>query len=108
MAQLIPGSFTVDHLGIYLGFVHADIDEGAPLAPLFTFDVAQRIAADWVTFEGVPGEPPAKALYDSELDAFCLFEPATREWHSLKGERYGPMVLYAIGRELWTWQRSAQ
>lgn len=105
MAKLIPGSFTVDHLGIYPGFVRSD-DADGPTYPLFTLDVAQRIAADWVEFEGMPDEPPPEALYDAERDVFRLFEPATGQWHELAGERFGPNVLYAMGRDLWTWQRT--
>lgn len=106
MAELVPGSFSVDHLGIYPGLVRADDAEDGPVYPLFTFDIAHQIAADWIDFEGMPDEPPAAALYDADRDAFRLFEPATREWHELVGERLGPNVLYAMGRDLWTWQRT--
>lgn len=108
MAKLVPGSFSVDHLGIYPGFVQStqDEDSNGPTQPLFTFDVAQVIAADWSEFEGQPDEPPAQAFYESDDDAFHLYEPATNEWHVLTGETYGPAKLYAMGRDLWTWQRS--
>ncbi len=106
MAKLIPGSFSVDHLGIYPGFIQSSEDEDLdrPVQPLFTFGTAQVIAADWSNFEGQPGEPPAQAFYESDGDAFHLYEPATNEWHVLTGETYGPTKLYAMGRDLWTWQ----
>ena len=110
MPDLVPASFSVDHLGIYPGLILAENDrpdQGDHVSPLFTFDVAQQIATDWVAFEGMPDEPPAQALYDADADAFRLFEPATREWHELEGEHFGPQTLYAMGRDLWTWQRTS-
>ena len=106
MADLIPSKFTVDHLGVYPGFVLAEDERDGRTRPLFTFDTAQLIAADWVEFEGQPDEPPPKAFYDSAKDSFRMFEPATNEWHELPGERYGPNTLYAMGHELWTWRRA--
>lgn len=107
MAKLLPGSFSVDHLGIYPGFVQSRQDEevNGPVYPLFTFDTAQVILTNWCEFEGQPGEPPAQAFYESDDDAFHLYEPATNEWHVLQGETYGPAKLYAMGRDLWTWHR---
>lgn len=108
MAKLLTGMFSVDHLGIYPGLVQSKDDKDGQVYPLFTFDTAQSILSDWCEFEGQPGEPPAEAFYESDDDAFHLYEPATNEWHVLNGETFGSAKLYAMGRDLWTWHRAAR
>lgn len=104
-----PGTFTMDAMeGPYPGYTGGNNWNGWA-TPYFEFDVAERIAEDYVRVNQEAGGDMAgsRARYDESEDAFALYEPINdyesfyyAQPISVDGKE---VKVYSIGTYEWTW-----
>ena len=96
-----------DVQGPYEGYTNGETWNGWAV-PYFEFEVARRVAADYVRAEEGGDMPGASARYDEWQDAFVLNDPCYEDeaaYGALKIEVNRTEVeVYPIGAREWTWE----
>jgi len=104
--------FAIGDSAIYPGFTRHE-SRNIIAVPLFTKDVAERIAADYTASERAPDGTPLKAYFSQPADAFHVEAMSqgrlTRRTFYGRIERVGgtERTLYGIGVGLWPWREVA-
>lgn len=110
-----PGVFAIESIqGPYLGYTDGDSWNGWA-TPYFEFDVAERIAEDYVRLpermklrDIEPGD--YRAGYDEAEDAFLFYEPVNDDEAYYYAQTIAvegrEVKAYAIGAYEWTWEET--